>query len=146
LLASMGLPVPSKPNGFVVREMLQGGTLRILRLGSTELLVEQEGGRTVLDALVAATPGTRAHHAPRCDFSVVLNGEDLFRQLSRLCACDFATLEREPDRVVMTLLAGISVIVVSEPTANGTAALRLWCDPGFGNYLTHCLAHMGEPR
>jgi sarcosine oxidase, subunit gamma len=144
LLESLGVAIPPGPNQFVVSR-IASGALRLLRLGNSEYLIEQEGGSAVIDSILAAAPGTRAHLAPRCDFSIVLGGEGLFEGLASLCAYDFADLAQHPHKLVMTLLAGISVTFISEPT-DGPPALRLWCDPGFGTYLTHCLAHTGENR
>ncbi|MEO6185143.1 MAG: hypothetical protein ABIP38_05845, partial [Steroidobacteraceae bacterium] len=75
----------------------------------------------------------------RADHSLLLHGPRWPAALAHVCSFDFGRLQAEPDLVVMTLLAGISVTLIREPSATDTASLRLWCDPGFALYLQQCL-------
>ena len=134
-LQQRGITVPDAPNRIA---RWNGG--RCLRMGHGEFLVEQDH-----DATKPADLTDGAWLLLRSDFSVVLDGPSWLRQLAQLCAFDFERLRAEPDLVVMTLLAGISVTLVREPRTDGTdIALRLWCDASYATYLTHCLQHPGE--
>jgi hypothetical protein len=142
LLEQLALPVPALPNRCSRLDPARhAGGGRCLRLGSTEFLLEQDGGDSALLELRQALTTTplRAWPALRCDRSLVLRGPDPGRVLLQLCDFDFATLETTPDIAVMTLMAEISVILVRD---NDTAVpgIRIWCDPGYGDYLHDCLA------
>jgi hypothetical protein len=114
------------------------GGLRLasrVRLGNTEFLRTGEGD-AVIGAVrtLARTAGLRAHAVLRADCCLLLEGNELFDRLSRVCAFDFAQLAAQPDMAVMTLLAEISVTFALDGSQ-----LRLWADPGFATYLTHTL-------
>lgn len=147
-LAQQDVPVPSGPNR--IARWAEGGGGRCLRLGNTEFLVERD-----------AEPGLASTHASmpseasgmanawillRSDASFVLDGPCWPRELSQACSFDFTRFAAEPDLVVMTLLAGISVTLVREPVASGThLALRLWCDASYSDYLQDCLQQLAVP-
>ena len=139
LLQQAGVPVPGAPNRIVADT-----ALRVLRLGSTEFILEQDQGDAVLVAVRerARSAGLRAWPVLRADCSLLVGGDDLFDRLSRVCAFDFAQLAAQPDMAVMTMLADISVTFALEPAAATRApapALRLWADPGFATYLVQTL-------
>jgi sarcosine oxidase subunit gamma len=135
-LQQHGFVVPDSPNRIA---RWNGG--RCLRLGHGEFLVEQD---QVASRPTDTTDG--AWQLLRSDFSVVLDGPSWPRQLAQWCAFDFERLRAEPDLVVMTLLAGISVTLVREPRSSESPdiALRLWCDASYATYLTQCLTHPGD--
>jgi sarcosine oxidase subunit gamma len=135
-LEQQGFAVPDAPNRIA---RWNGG--RCLRLGHGEFLVERDH-----DASRPTDTTDGAWLLLRSDFSVVLDGPTWPRQLAELCAFDFQRLHAEPDLVVMTLLAGISVTLVREPRPDDAPnfALRLWCDASYATYLMHCLQHPGE--
>ena len=150
LLQQAGVSVPTSPNRILALQMpSESGTttLRVLRLGSTEFILEQDDGDSTLAKVqsLARTAGLRAWPVQRADCSLRVSGEAMFERLSRVCAFDFAQLPSQPDMAVMTLLADISVTFALEPGAhagaapNATPALRLWTDPGFATYLTQTL-------
>lgn len=147
LLTALGLPVPLLPNRYSrLDAAAHAGAGRCLRLGGTEFLLEQDDGDSAVTALRQALASTtlRAWPALRCDRSLVLRGPDPGRLLLQLCDFDFATLEVTPDAAVMTLMAEISVILIRDHDT-GTPGIRIWCDPGYGDYLHDCLATLLNP-
>jgi sarcosine oxidase subunit gamma len=140
LLQEAGITVPSAPN----RILLGPDSMRVLRLGNTEFVLETDAGAAALEYVraLARSADRRAWLATRADCCLLIGGDDIFDRLSRLCAFDFTQLAAKPDLAVMTLLAEISVTFVLEPaTSPGDAApqLRLWVDPGFATYLIQAL-------
>jgi hypothetical protein len=142
LLAALGIPVPGRPNQ--VSRFAAPSPGRCLRLGSTEFLVEQDSGDALLGSLDAATQAAPAGTlgALRSDRSLVLAGTGLYPALRQIVAFDFEGPAFGADDVVMTLMAGIGITFVREPS-QGADALRLWCDPGFGDYVQGCLVALG---
>jgi sarcosine oxidase gamma subunit len=146
LLQQAGITVPSAPNRILVCAVSQGSnaaSVRVLRLGSTEFILEQDEGDGTIEQVraLARTTDLRAHAVLRADCGLLIGGSAVFDRLSRVCAFDFALLATQPDLAVMTLLAEISVTFALE-TADRAAAqseLRLWADPGFATYLTQSL-------
>jgi hypothetical protein len=153
LLQQAGVSVPSAPNRTLSLQVPHGSgttTLRVLRLGNTEFILEQDDGDSTLEKVrsLARTAGLRAWPVVRADCSLLISGEAMFERLSRICAFDFAQLGAQPDMAVMTLLADISVTFALEPGSHpecagvsrpATRPLRLWADPGFATYLTQTL-------
>lgn len=134
-LTQRSIAVPDAPNRITRWE---GG--RCLRLGNTEFLVELDAQ----DSPYPSTEGDATHAASawillRSDHSLLLSGAPWPEELARVCSFDFERWRDEPDLVVMTLLAGISVTLTREPSAGGQHALRLWCDASYAPYLDHCL-------
>lgn len=143
-LQQHGIAVPEAPNHAVHWPAGdQFGAGRCLRLGSTEFLIEE-------DSAVAAprTPPSfpdRAWLLLRRDASLLLDGPAWPGELAQVCSFDFERLRDEPGLVVMTLLAGIGVTLVSEPTLDDRLALRLWCDPSYASWLQDTLQHIALP-
>ncbi len=122
----------------------ENGGGRCLRLGNTEFLIEH-------DTDVASAPAQAATDGAwlllRSDASFLLDGAPWPEALAQVCSFDFRRFHDEPDLVVMTLLAGISVTLVREPQVADAPhlALRLWCDASYSTYLQHCLQHLARP-
>ena len=164
LLQQAGIPVPALPNRVLIGtahnppSIAAPVTVRVLRLGNTEFILEQDEGHDALAAVrsLARSAGLRAWPVVRADCSLLLTGGTVFERLSRVCAFDFAQLMAQPDMAVMTLLADISVTLVLEPPASVGAAhaaaspapvppcLRLWADPGFATYLVQTLRSLSS--
>jgi len=141
LLQQAGVSAPTSPNRILALQVpSESGstTLRVLRLGSTEFILEQDEGDSTLAMVqsLARTAGLRAWPVTRADCSLLISGDATFERLSRVCAFDFSQLGPQPDMAVMTLLADISVTFALEP---GAQRLRLWADPGFATYVTQTL-------
>jgi sarcosine oxidase gamma subunit len=135
LLQQAGITVPAAPNRIAASP-----TLRVLRLGNTEFILEQDDGDSAIAQvqLLARSAGLRAWPVTRADCSLLVSGDGIFDRLSRVCAFDFAQFDAQPDLAVMTLLADISVTFTLE-SASASRCLRLWTDPGFAVYLTQTL-------
>ena len=142
LLQGVAAPVPETANAVLRFAAPEAG--RCLRLGRTEFILEQDDGAALMGRVAAAVAASTqaVALAPRSDRCFVLRGEGLFPALRRISNFDFESLGATPDIAVMTLLAGISVFFVPEPAQKGPA-LRLWSDPGFGDYLLECFASLG---
>jgi sarcosine oxidase, subunit gamma len=133
LLQQLGIAIPTRPNSVVHwGSDAPFGSGRCLRQGNTEFLIELAS---------FGIPAQLADHVLiRSDHSLLLTGAHWPQDLAQLCSFDFERLQQEPDLVVMTLLAGISVTLIREPAKSASDfALRLWCDPGFSVYLRQCL-------
>jgi sarcosine oxidase subunit gamma len=138
-LARHGIAVPNAPNRVVHWQDNGGG--RCLRLGSSEFLIEQDAAGSVPPATNATAESTWV--LLRSDASLLLDGASWPRELAQACSFDFGRFRDEPDLVVMTLLAGISVTLVREPRqAESRIALRLWCDASYATYLQQCLRQL----
>jgi sarcosine oxidase subunit gamma len=140
LLQHHGLRIPAQPNR--VTFWLPDdpwGSGRCLRQGGSEFLIELDSFEQ--PALLSPEESfPNAWTLIRSDHSQLLSGDSWPHDLAQLCSFDFARLQDEPDLVVMTLMAGISVTLIREPaTASADFALRLWCDAGFSTYLQDCL-------
>ena len=141
-LQRCGIAVPGAPNRAI---HWYGG--RCLRLGSSEFLIEQDDANAAPLIPDDAPADASAWALLRSDCSVVLSGHPWPAALAQGCSFDFDRLRAEPDLVVMTLFAGISVTFVREPAASTDAplALRLWCDASYATYLDHCLQQLASP-
>jgi sarcosine oxidase subunit gamma len=141
-LTRNGIPIPTRPNRFTHWQEHGGG--RCLRLGNTEFLIEHDAA-DIAPSTPAATDA--AWLLLRSDHSLLLDGPQWPGLLAQLCSFDFRRLHNEPDMVVMTLLAGISVTLVREPHAASDEhlALRLWCDASYATYLQQCLQQLARP-
>lgn len=144
LLQHAGFSIPVRPNSVIHwQSHAPAGSGRCLRQGSNEFLIELDSAHALPD--LSSTSFPNAWLLIRSDHSLVLSGSYWPARLSRLCSFDFARLQDEPDQVVMTLLAGISVTLIREPSSQSTG-LRLWCDASFSDYLQQCLHSIGGSR
>jgi sarcosine oxidase subunit gamma len=144
-LQHLGLTIPARPNRVAhwsPQEPVGAG--RCLRQGSTEFLVELDNDMTPALPANPATPN--AWTLTRSDHSLLLRGATWPRALGQICSFDFKRLDDEPDLVVMTLMAGISVTLIREPAGATDTCLRLWCDASFSTYLQQCLHSLGGSR
>jgi hypothetical protein len=148
-LQQLALRIPSLPNRVVHWQAAEPwGSGRCLRQGSTEFLIELDAAAAPL--LPASDILPRAWTLYRCEHSLLLDEATWRHSLVHICSFDFERLLDEPDLVVMTLMAGISVTVIREPLSDFSEstgmALRLWCDASFSIYLQECLRSLGESR
>jgi sarcosine oxidase subunit gamma len=115
------------------------------RLGTSEFFLE-DGPRGSAVADVAHALG---HGAPgvypvlRQDAALALVGTGALEVLVQMCNVDFAPTTLDRRELVMTSMAGVSVLVV--PTLwRETPMFRIWCDPTFGPYLYTTLLEITE--
>jgi sarcosine oxidase, subunit gamma len=129
-----GIKIPEAPNTWV----LSGQTL-VMRLGSTEFLLEDQTGGEVSKKLLADTVRVpNVYKVPRADAAYLLAGSDVLNLLSELCALDLRENSLLENDVVMTQVAGISATILRQ-TINGETVYRLWCDGTYSTYMRHVL-------
>jgi sarcosine oxidase subunit gamma len=139
-LKQLGLAVPARPNCWApMRDADRDDSWNVVgRLGSTEFFIEERGeaaGVAALEQLVAAD-FAGAYPVLRQDTAIVLGGDRVDDVLAQVCNVNFSALESRS--VVMTLMVGVSVLVLPQNQADG-AVYRIWCDPSFGTYLWETL-------
>jgi sarcosine oxidase subunit gamma len=57
--------------------------------------------------------------------------------LVQVCSFNFAALNVEAHPLIMTIMMGVSVLIV--PQGIGERRYWIWCDPSFGAYFTECV-------
>jgi sarcosine oxidase, subunit gamma len=141
-LHSRGITIPGAPNRVI---HWHGG--RCLRLGNSEFLIEQDEITAAPLVPDDAPADANAWVLLRSDCCVVLSGHPWPAAMAQGCSFDFERLRADPDLVVMTLFAGISVTLVREPAgADAPLSLRLWCDASHSLFLHQCLQQIALPR
>ena len=110
------------------------------RLGFTEFFVEERGEAAGVAALEQLTAENFAGAYPvlREDLGLVLGGERVAEVLAQVCNVNFSALDIGQRPIVMTLMVGVSVLVLPQQQPDG-AIYRIWCDPSFGTYLWETL-------
>jgi sarcosine oxidase, subunit gamma len=141
-LKQLGFAVPGKPNTWApLRSADREDSWNVVgRLGNTEFFVEERGEAAGIAALEQLTAGEFAGACPvlREDSALVLGGEQGGEVLAQVCNVNFSALDIAQRPVVMTLMAGVGVLVLPQQTPDGVI-YRIWCDPSFGTYLWETL-------
>jgi sarcosine oxidase subunit gamma len=157
-LASQGIVLPPRPNTWAARadkaadaaDATHGadgadgadGAFVVARLGASEFFLEEgAAGRTLLglaQSLRATPPGV--YPVLREDDALVLSGDAVHDLLAQVCNVDFASLDLDAQPVIMTLMIGVSVLVLPQTSTGTGRRYRIWCDPTFGGYLRETLA------
>jgi sarcosine oxidase, subunit gamma len=133
-LSKHGVTTPEAPNTWV----LSGQTL-VMRLGSTEFLLEDQiGGETCKKLLADTRRVPNVYKVPRADAAYLLAGSAVLNLLSELCALDLRENSLLENDVVMTQVAGISATVLRQNINNETV-YRLWCDGTYAAFMSHVL-------
>lgn len=138
-LEAQGMPVPPAPNSASSTE---GGTT-VLRLARSEFLIE-DGPRATVAARLTEALGrgtTGVYPVLRHDAGLLLSGERVLDLLARTCSVNFRALDAALRPVVMTLVAGISVILLP-PSPERLEPWRLWCDASFAPCLWEALTEV----
>ena len=143
-LANHGVAIPAKANTWVF-----SGNAIVMRLGSTEFLIEdqltqgQADGKICarLEADVVRVSGV--YKVPRADAAYILAGSDVLNLLSEVCALDLRESALAEHDVLMTQVAGISATVLRQSINNETV-YRLWCDGTYGVYMQHILSEIAQ--
>jgi sarcosine oxidase subunit gamma len=138
-LAGLGLSVPAAPNSYGLATDAPEELL-IARLGFNEFFLEQgaagDAVRRVASALERSPPGV--YPVLREDCGWLLGGAGSEAMLAEVCNVNFAALDLLARPVIMTLMIGVSVLVVPFPRA-GHRQYRIWCDPTYGPSLGETL-------
>ena len=132
-LKQLGLAVPTRPNCWapMLTQDRDDSWNIVGRLGFTEFFVEERGEAAGVAALERLTAENFAGAYP------VLR-EDLGQVLAQVCNVNFNALDIGQRPIVMTLMVGVSVLVLPQQQPDG-AIYRIWCDPSFGTYLWETL-------
>lgn len=137
ILIAKGIGLSNSANSWSRHD----GTL-VMRLGNNEFLLEDSIGVQQCKGLSEQLQsGEGVHVVLRNDASFILSGELLDELLAQVCAINLSGPTLADNRLVMTSLAGVSVIVLRQEVA-GKALLRLWCDGTFGVYLWKTLLNI----
>jgi len=109
----------------------------IARLGHAEFFLESAD--VAFDELERSLAGEAgAYPVLRQDSAFVLGGGRACDALAEVCNVDFASLALAARPVVMTLMAGVTILALPQSTDEGLIH-RIWCDPSFGPYLWETL-------
>lgn len=140
-LLAQGLAAPSQFNSWV--EGPQG--VLVLRLGSSEFLIEDQLNSTFCQKLLAFNqaeiPG--AYQVARADAALVLSGSEVLSLLSEVCVLDLRDSKLADQQVVMTQIAGISATLIRQ-SLNDKHLYRIWCDGTYGVYMWETLYEIAQ--
>lgn len=148
-LTERGLAVAAQFNHFTER-----AGLLVARLAATEFFLECAGSTWAhaagIEAELAqrvADGGSGVYPVLRADAAIELAGPRADELLAQTCNVNFrplaAAAQADTGPLVMTALAGVSVLVVPQRRA-AELVYRLWCDPTFGPYLWRTLQGIAE--
>ena len=138
-LANHGISIPAEANTWILSDHVI-----VMRLGASEFLIEDQiDGKTCskLEADVDRVSGV--YKVPRADASYLLAGSQVLNLLSELCTLDLRETALAENEVIMTQVAGITVIVLRQSIKNETV-YRLWCDGTYGMYMFHTLSEISH--
>lgn len=134
-LADRGVAIPTKPNAWVISEQK---TL-LLRLGSSEFLVEDQLGGTVCSSLFKEIARSDSvYKVPRADAAFIISGSQTLNLFSELCSLDLCEKSFADHDVILTQFAEISATVIRQ-TLNKKPIYRVWCDGTYGSYMWEVL-------
>ena len=117
----------------------------VMRLGNTEFLIEEPVNTTLTEQLNATSVDSGVHKVQRNDAAFIVSGKLAAELFSQVCAIDLMNGALEENRLVMTVIAGVSATMLKQ-TLNGQSAYRIWCDGTFGPYLWKTLLNIIEEQ
>lgn len=136
-LESLHLPVPAQANAWT--ELPGGGV--IARLGRTEFFLE-DGVTGDLASRVQDVPArgiAGVYPVIRQDAAIAVVGTRVNELLVQTCNVNFQELDSASRTVVMTMMAGVAVLVIRQDHQN-FPGFRIWCDATYAPYLWETLA------
>jgi sarcosine oxidase subunit gamma len=137
-LLERGIAIPTNPNAWTLCEQK---TL-VLRLGSSEFLIEDQLGGTACNRLVADTARVASvYKVPRADAAFIVSGSEVLNLFSELCSLDLRDKSFAAKDLIMTQVAGISATIIHQ-TLNGEPVYRIWCDGTYGPYMWEVLTEI----
>jgi sarcosine oxidase subunit gamma len=141
-LAERSIAVPMAPNTWAVsgQTTVLDDALLTARLGTGEFFLEDSVQGTTLRGIEPApeTHPPGVYPVLREDAAFCLFGEGSPDVLAQVCNVNFADLRLDSQPVIMTLMIGVSVLVVPL-SAGAEHHYRIWCDPTFAPYLGESL-------
>lgn len=137
-LVDRGIAIPTNPNAWTLCEQK---TL-VLRLGSSEFLIEDQMGGSACSRLASdATRVASVYKVPRSDAAFIISGDKALNLFSELCSLDLREKSLAAKDLIMTQVAGISATVIRQ-ILNGEPVLRVWCDGTYGPYMWEVLTEI----
>jgi sarcosine oxidase subunit gamma len=142
-LDAQEIELPMSPNTWTYARATaaRADAMLVARLGSSEFFLEDDAGATRLARLGPhldrPPPGVYPFLREDAEFS--LAGDAVHEVLAQVCNVNFAALPVDARPVIMTLMIGVSVLIVPQAAVHGRL-YRIWCDPTFGFYLGESLA------
>lgn len=134
-LLERGIDIPTNPNSWTLCEQK---TL-VLRLGSSEFLIEDQLGGSACGRLVTDTARVASvYKVPRADAAFILSGSEVLNLFSELCSLDLSEKSLAANDLFMTQIAGISATVIRQ-ILDGQPVYRIWCDGTYGPYMWEVL-------
>lgn len=133
-LKTHGMVVPPAPNTW--NGTADDDAVLVARLGAGEYFLEDCVGGTTLRDIEPALDVYPAGVYPvlREDAAFLLSGQGTHEVLAQVCNVNFADLELDSHPVIMTLMIGVSVLMVPQDVGV-ERRYRIWCDPTFDSYL-----------
>lgn len=139
-LVSQGIKTPDSINSWII-----DNDVLVLRLGSSEFLIEQQNSGDVCKQLNQASQVSIVGVYPvlLASAAFVISGNEVRAMFSELCKLDFSEKALEPNQLLMTQVADISATLVPE-IVNGRLVIRLWCDGTYGAYMWRVLHQLAQ--
>jgi sarcosine oxidase subunit gamma len=139
-LRGQGIAVPEGVNTWT--HTPEGAV--VARLARSEFFIEDKPGGGSVDPLRAALAASAGvYPVLRQDAALALAGERLHELLMQTCNVDFKGWAPDQRAVVMTSMAGVSVLVLWYEL-RGVPVYRIWCDGTFGPYLWETLLEIAR--
>jgi sarcosine oxidase, subunit gamma len=139
-LASHSVAIPENANTWILND---GKTL-VMRLGSSEFLIEdQVGGQTCKKLAADNVRIAGVYKVPHADASYLLAGSEVLNLLSEVCSLNLRESALQATKLVMTHVAGISATVLCQSINNETI-YRIWCDGTYGVYMKRVLLEIAS--
>jgi sarcosine oxidase subunit gamma len=141
-LASQKIKTPDSVNSWG----MDNGVL-VLRLGSSEFLIEQQVSGEVCTQLdqTSQIDTVGVYKVLRADAAFVISGDQMLTMFSELCKLDLTEKALKPNQVIMTQVADISATIVPE-IINDRLVIRLWCDGTYGGYMWRVLHQLAQEQ
>jgi sarcosine oxidase subunit gamma len=110
------------------------------RLATSEFLIEDgpAGGEAARIAAALEGRADGVYPVLRQDCALALTGHRALDVLLQTCNVHFAALALDRRPLVMTSMAGVSVLVIPQDR-DGVPVYRIWCDPSYAPYLHRTL-------
>jgi sarcosine oxidase subunit gamma len=139
-LASQKIKTPDSLNSWVMDK-----DVLVLRLGSSEFLVEQQVSGEVCKQLNQASQVSTVgvYKVLRADAAFVISGDQILTMFSELCKLDLSEKALNPNQVIMTQIADISATIMPE-IIDDRLVIRLWCDGTYGAYMWRVLHQLAQ--
>lgn len=141
-LTAAGITLPEGTNSWTPQD---NGSL-VMRLGNSEFLLEDRPENDLAQTLNdTAADMDGVHKVLRNDAAFIVSGELTPALFSEVCAIDLEGDTLENNRLVMTVIAGVSATLLKQEL-DGQSVYRIWCDGTFGPYLWKTLLTIIEEQ